>query len=98
MADVEKSNDHEWALQRRLEDVFAKLGEKFGDLTGRLETQIKPTVTFDDIGRRAQGTRPRSLRLRRQHGVAFELPDATGPQARARDLPRGGRLPADEGA
>ncbi len=49
MAEPEKQ-DQQWALQRRLEDVFAKLGEKFGDLTGRLETQIKPTVTFDDIG------------------------------------------------
>jgi ATP-dependent 26S proteasome regulatory subunit len=49
MAEPEK-NDQQWALQRRLEDVFAKLGEKFGDLTGRLETQIRPTVTFDDIG------------------------------------------------
>jgi len=49
MAEPEKQ-DQQWALQRRLEDVFAKLGEKFGDLTGRLETQIKPTVAFDDIG------------------------------------------------
>jgi ATP-dependent 26S proteasome regulatory subunit len=49
MAEPDK-HDQQWALQRRLEDVFAKLGEKFGDLTGRLETQIKPTVTFDDIG------------------------------------------------
>jgi ATP-dependent 26S proteasome regulatory subunit len=43
-------DDLQWALQRRLEDVFAKLGEKFGDLTGRVETQIRPTITFDDIG------------------------------------------------
>src|SRR5213076_521391 len=50
MADREKGNDQEWALQRRLEDVFAKLGEKFGDLTGRVETDIKPSVSFDDIG------------------------------------------------
>jgi len=49
MAEPER-NDHEWALQRRLEDVFAKLGEKFGDLTGRVETQIRPSVSFDDIG------------------------------------------------
>jgi len=49
MADVER-NDQEWALQRRLEDVFAKLGEKFGDLTGRVETQIRPMVSFDDVG------------------------------------------------
>jgi transitional endoplasmic reticulum ATPase len=49
MAEPEK-NDQEWALQRRLEDVFAKLGEKFGDLTGRVETRIRPTVTFDEVG------------------------------------------------
>ena len=43
--------DHlEWALQRRLEDVFAKLGEKYGDLTGRVEMAIRPTVTFEEIG------------------------------------------------
>src|SRR5438552_16873676 len=50
MADRQKRDDQEWALQRRLEDVFAKLGEKFGDLTGRVETQFRPTVTFDDVG------------------------------------------------
>jgi len=49
MAQPERS-EKEWALQRRLEDVFVKLGEKYGDLTGRLETKIAPTVTFDDIG------------------------------------------------
>ena len=43
--------DHlEWALQRRLEDMFAKLGEKYGDLTGRVEMAIRPTVTFEEIG------------------------------------------------
>ena len=42
--------DQEWARERRLEDVFAKLGEKFGDLTGRLETKIRTTVTFADVG------------------------------------------------
>ena len=36
------TDDLQWALQRRLEDVFAKLGEKFGDLTGRVETEIHP--------------------------------------------------------
>jgi transitional endoplasmic reticulum ATPase len=45
-----ESDDLEWALQRRLEDVFAKLGEKYGDLTGRVETKIRPTVSFDDVG------------------------------------------------
>ncbi len=49
MAEPER-NDQEWALQRRLEDVFVKLGEKYGDLTGRVETKIKSTVTFDDVG------------------------------------------------
>ena len=49
MTDTER-NDQEWAIQRRLEDVFAKLGEKFGDLTGRVETKIRPTVTLDDVG------------------------------------------------
>ncbi|HET9489500.1 MAG TPA: AAA family ATPase [Methylomirabilota bacterium] len=44
------SNDLHWALQRRLEDVFAKLGEKYGDLTGRLETRIRPDVSFDEVG------------------------------------------------
>jgi ATP-dependent 26S proteasome regulatory subunit len=45
-----EADDLHWALQRRIEDVFAKLGEKFGDLTGRVETDIKPEVSFDDIG------------------------------------------------
>lgn len=44
------TNDLHWALQRRLEDVFAKLGEKYGDLTGRLETRIRPEVSFDEVG------------------------------------------------
>jgi transitional endoplasmic reticulum ATPase len=44
----------EWALQRRLEDVFAKLGEKFGDLTGRADVKIQPDVRFEDVGGLAQ--------------------------------------------
>ncbi len=44
------ADDLQWALQRRLEDVFAKLGEKFGDLTGRVETEIHPEVSFDEVG------------------------------------------------
>src|SRR5260370_14088835 len=48
-----EADDLRWALQRRIEDVFAKLGEKFGDLTGRVETDITPSVSFDDIGGRA---------------------------------------------
>ncbi len=49
MAHIERS-DKEWAIQRRLEDVFSKLGEKFGDLTGRVETDVQPRVSFDDVG------------------------------------------------
>jgi transitional endoplasmic reticulum ATPase len=44
------SEDLQWAIQRRLEDVFSKLGEKFGDLTGRIETKIRPEVSFDEVG------------------------------------------------
>jgi proteasome regulatory subunit len=44
------ADDLQWALQRRLEDVFAKLGEKFGDLTGRVETEIHPTILFEEVG------------------------------------------------
>lgn len=53
-----EGNDLRWALQRRIEDVFAKLGEKFGDLTGRVETDISPKVSFADIGglRQAKAT------------------------------------------
>src|SRR3989442_683406 len=49
MAEPERT-DQEWALQRRIEDVLVKLDEKYGDLTGRVETKIKSTVTFDDVG------------------------------------------------
>ncbi len=47
---VPERTEREWALQRRIEDVFVKVGEKYGDLTGRVETKIKSTVTFDDVG------------------------------------------------
>jgi ATP-dependent 26S proteasome regulatory subunit len=40
----------QWAVQRRIEDVFTKLGEKFGDLTGRVEVKVKPDTSFDQIG------------------------------------------------
>jgi len=49
MAEPERT-EKEWARERRLEDVFVKLGEKYGDLTGRVETKIKSTITFDDVG------------------------------------------------
>jgi ATP-dependent 26S proteasome regulatory subunit len=43
-------DQQQWAIQRRIEDVFAKLGEKFGDLTGRVETKIRPGISFEDVG------------------------------------------------
>ena len=43
-------DSQQWAIQRRIDDVFAKLGEKFGDLTGRVVVRIKPDTTFVQIG------------------------------------------------
>jgi len=43
-------SSQQWAIQRRIEDVFTKLGEKFGDLSGRVMVIIKPHTSFDDIG------------------------------------------------
>jgi len=40
----------QWAIQRRLEDIFSKLGEKFGDLTGRVGVNTRPDTSFDQIG------------------------------------------------
>jgi ATP-dependent 26S proteasome regulatory subunit len=42
--------EQQWAIQRRLEDVFTKLGEKYGNLTGHVEVQVRPGVTFEQIG------------------------------------------------
>ncbi len=69
MAEPERT-DQEWALQRRLEDVFVKLGEKYGDLTGRVETKIRSTVTFDDVG----GLRPAKTVLK-GFALALSAPD-----------------------
>jgi ATP-dependent 26S proteasome regulatory subunit len=44
------TDDLQWALKRRLEDVFARLGEKYGDLTGRVETTVRPDISFDEVG------------------------------------------------
>jgi proteasome regulatory subunit len=43
-------DSQQWAIQRRIDDLFAKLGEKFGDLTGRIVVRIKPDTTFAQIG------------------------------------------------
>jgi ATP-dependent 26S proteasome regulatory subunit len=67
-------SDLQWAIQRRIEDVFAKLGEKFGDLTGRVETKIHPNVSFDEVG----GLKEAKATLR---GFAYAL---TSPELYAR--------------
>jgi ATP-dependent 26S proteasome regulatory subunit len=43
-------DSQQWAIRRRIDDVFAKLGEKFGDLSGRVAVRIKPETTFAQIG------------------------------------------------
>ena len=50
MPDPVEPSEKQWAIERRIGDVFAKLGEKFGDLTGRVEVKIRPDVPFDAIG------------------------------------------------
>ena len=40
----------QWAIQRRLGEIFSKFGEKLGDLTGRLDVSVKPETSFTDIG------------------------------------------------
>ncbi|MBI3029880.1 MAG: AAA family ATPase [Candidatus Rokubacteria bacterium] len=40
----------EWAVQRRLEDLLAKIAEKYGDLTGRVEVTHRPEKSFEQIG------------------------------------------------
>ena len=62
--------DLQWALQRRLEDVFAKLGEKYGDLTGRVEMRIRPDVSFDEVG----GV-PQAKTALRGFATALETPE-----------------------
>ncbi len=46
-ADVE---GQQWAIQRRLGEIFGKLGEKLAELTGRVDVQVKPATSFTDIG------------------------------------------------
>ena len=95
------ADDLQWALQRRLEDVFAKLGEKFGDLTGRVETEIHPAVSFEEVGGLQQAkTLLRGFALalsqsgvvrdsgasRRPRGILLYGPPGTGKSKLARAL------------
>src|SRR6202162_6682623 len=43
-------DSQQWAIRRRIDDVFAKLGEKFGDLSGRVVVRIKPETTVAPLG------------------------------------------------
>ncbi|MFI5327496.1 MAG: hypothetical protein ACHQ7H_14750, partial [Candidatus Rokuibacteriota bacterium] len=36
----------QWAIERRLGEIFGKLGEKLAELTGRVEVQVKPETSF----------------------------------------------------
>ena len=65
-----ETEDLQWAIQRRLEDVFSKLGEKYGDLTGRVEMKIRPTASFDEVGGLDQ-----AKRLLRGFAPALTNPD-----------------------
>jgi len=50
-------DSQQWAIQRRIDDVFTKLGDKFGNLTGRVVVAVKPDTRFEQIGglREAKG-------------------------------------------
>jgi ATP-dependent 26S proteasome regulatory subunit len=49
-APAPEPESQQWAIQRRIEDVFTKIGEKFGDLSGRVVVTIKPETRFEQIG------------------------------------------------
>src|SRR5215475_5511758 len=49
-ASAPPGESQQWAIQRRIEDVFTKLGEKFGDLSGRVVVTIRPETSFEDVG------------------------------------------------
>jgi proteasome regulatory subunit len=49
-APAPEPESQQWAIQRRIEDVFTKLGEKFGDLSGRVVVTIRPETSFEQIG------------------------------------------------
>ena len=44
------ADGQQWAIQRRIGEIFSKLGEKLAELTGRVDVQVKPETSFDDIG------------------------------------------------
>jgi hypothetical protein len=61
------AESQQWAIQRRIDDVFAKLGEKFGNLTGRVLVQMKPETTFRPDRRPARSQEHRAELRDRPH-------------------------------
>ncbi|MFQ5897515.1 MAG: AAA family ATPase [Candidatus Methylomirabilia bacterium] len=47
---ADKTREPKWAIQRRLDGILSKLGEKHGDLSGRVEVQVRSEVSFEEIG------------------------------------------------
>src|SRR3990172_4903387 len=70
---MSESSPQDWAVQRRVEDVLAKLGEKYGDLTGRVEVLVRPSVSFENIGGLAS-----AKEAVRGLAVALDSPDLYG--------------------
>lgn len=68
---MSEQSAQDWAVQRRVEDLLAKLGEKYGDLTGRVEVLIRPSVSFEQIGGLAS-----AKEAVRGLAVALDSPDA----------------------
>src|SRR5262245_47804216 len=93
-------DSQQWAIQRRIDDVFTKLGEKYGNLTGRVAGQMEAEATFAEIGRvreaqaivpsfRTAVTGPEPYRqwgIRPPKGVLLYGPPGTGKTMLARAL------------
>src|SRR5258705_13836173 len=69
-ADVE---GQQWAIQRRLGEIFGKLGEKLAELTGRVDVAVKAETSFADIAGLAE-----AKGLVRGFGAALTDPELYG--------------------
>jgi ATP-dependent 26S proteasome regulatory subunit len=75
----------EWAVQRRLDDLIAKLESKYGDLRGRVEVVPRPGVTFRMIG----GAEPAKAAIA---GLSYALKAPDAYRRWGISPPRGGLL------
>ncbi len=75
----------EWAIQRRLEDLIAKLEGKYGDLRGRVSVLPRPDVNFDMIG----GAEPAKAAV---SGLSYALRTPEAYRRWGISPPRGGLL------